>query len=131
MKLSIFTPERTLAKEEPVQEILVPSVRGLLGILPGHAPLVSLLSAGILKYLPSKSLKWKKLALGWGYIEVSGFGEVRILAESAETKETLDRENVKARLTKVLSSLEELSLPPQERDKLKKEKLWLEAELKL
>ena len=113
-----------------MQEILAPSVRGILGILPGHAPLVSLLSAGILEYLPSKSLKWKKLALAWGYIEVCP-QEVRILAESAESRETLDREKVKARLREVLLSLEDLSLPPLDRSKLKREKLWLEAELKL
>ena len=130
MKLSIFTPEKSLAKEELVQEILAPSVRGVLGILPGHAPLVSLLSAGILEYLPSKSSKWKKLALAWGYIEVCP-EEVRILAESAETKESLDRGKVETRLRELLSSLENLSLSPLERKKLVREKLWLEAELKL
>ena len=49
MKLHIFTPEQTLLKEKPVKEILVPSVKGYLGILPGHAPLISLLSAGVFK----------------------------------------------------------------------------------
>ena len=130
MKLSIFTPEKSLAHEEPVQEILAPSVRGMLGILPGHAPLVSLLGVGILRYLPSKSLKWEKLALGWGYIEVFR-GDVRILAESAETKESLDREKVKLQLEKILLDLQNSALSPPEREKLKKERLWLESELKL
>lgn len=130
MKLSLFTPEQTLLKKLNVEEILVPSVKGYLGILPGHAPLVSLLKAGILEYLPEKSKKWKKIALGWGYLEVQE-GDVRILAESAETKNSLDRTRTKKDLEIVLKKLDDRSLEPSEREKLEKEKLRLESELAL
>ena len=130
MKLSLFTPEQTLLNGEVVKEILVPSVKGYLGILPGHAPLISLLKAGVLKYLPEDSGEWKKVALGWGYLEVHEAG-VRILAESAATKESLDQAQTEKELKKVLEQLSRRNIDPAERKKLEKEKLWLEGELEL
>ena len=130
MKLSLFTPEKTLLKEEECQELVVPSVQGYLGILPQHAPLVSLLKAGILKYLPKNSNHWKRLALGWGYLEVYPEG-VRILAESAETKESLDHVKLEKKLKQVLIDLKEWTLEPAQREKLEKQKLLLESQLEL
>ena len=130
MKLNLFTPEQTLLKEQAVKEILVPSVKGYLGILPGHAPLISLLGAGVLKYLPEGSNTWEKLALGWGYLEVRQ-DEVKILAESAATKESLDRVQVEKDLKAILDQLNRRDLEPSEREKLEKKKLFLEGELEL
>lgn len=130
MKLSLFTPEKALLKEKEVQEILVPSVKGYLGILPGHAPLISLLKAGVLKYRLKTKSAWEKLALGWGYVEVHQ-GDVRILAESAETKDTLDKAQSEKELKKVLEQLEKEDIKPSEREKLEKERLWLEGKLEL
>ena len=130
MKLSLFTPEKTLIENKELKELLVPSVKGYLGILPGHAPLVSLLKAGVLKYLPKDSDNWESLALGWGYLEVYPEG-VRILAVSAETKETLDKAQVTKDLKQILAQLEKIDLEPKEREKLEKEKLWLEGQLEL
>lgn len=130
MKLSLFTPEQALLKEEPVKEILVPSVKGYLGILPGHANLISLLKAGLLKYQPEKSSQWEKLALGWGYIEVHK-GDVRILAESSKTKESLDRAETEKALAKIQEELKRIDLEPSEREKKEKERLWLEGQLEL
>ena len=130
MKFSLFTPEKTLIENKELKELIVPSVKGYLGILPGHAPLVSLLQAGVLKYLPQKSDSWENLALGWGYLEVHSEG-VRVLAESAKTKETLDRAKAEQDLKQLLSQLEKIDLEPKEREKLEKERLWLEGQLEL
>ena len=130
MKLSLFTPEQPLLNKQAVKEVIVPSVKGYLGILPGHAPLVSLLKAGVLKYLPEKTNSWEKLALGWGYLEVHQ-GDVRILAESAETKAGLDRAKAEKDLKKILNQLSLKNLEPSVREKLEKERLWLEGKLEL
>ena len=130
MKLNLFTPEQTLLKEAPVTEVLVPSVKGYLGILPGHAPLISLLSAGVLQYLPEGQQQWEKVALGWGYLEVHG-DNIRILAESLVTKETLDKARAEEELKIILQQLSREDLEPSERKKLEKEKLWLEGKLEL
>lgn len=130
MKFSLFTPEKALIENKELKELIVPSVKGYLGILPGHAPLISLLRAGVLKYLPKDSDSWESLALGWGYLEVHS-GGVRVLAESAETKQTLDRAKTQQNLKHVLAQLERIDLEPKEREKLNKEKLWLEGQLEL
>ena len=130
MKFSLFTPEKTLIENKALKELIVPSVKGYLGILPGHAPLVSLLRAGVLKYLPENSDNWESLALGWGYLEVHSEG-VRVLAESAETKKTLDKAKAERKLKQVLAQMERMDLEPKEREKLEKEKLWLEGQLEL
>ncbi|MCY4321712.1 MAG: ATP synthase F1 subunit epsilon [Bdellovibrionaceae bacterium] len=130
MKVSLFTPEKVLIKDKEFKELIVPSVKGYLGILPGHAPLVSLLQAGVLKYLPKNSEKWESLALGWGYLEVYSEG-VRILAESAETKSTLDKDKIHKKLKSILEQLEKINLEPQKRQTLEREKLWLEGQLEL
>lgn len=130
MKLHLFTPEQTLLKGKPVKEILVPSIKGYLGILPGHAPLISLLSAGVLRYIPKESNKWERVALGWGYLEVHQ-DDVRVLAESAITKEKLDKAQAEKELKKVLEQLNRQDLEPSEREKWGKEKLWLEGKLEL
>ena len=130
MKFSLFTPEKALIENKDLKELIVPSVKGYLGILPGHAPLVSLLQAGVLKYLPKNSEHWESLALGWGYLEVHPDG-VRVLAESAETKETLDKAKIEQDLKQILVQLERIDLEPKEREKREKEKLWLESQLEL
>ena len=130
MKLSLFTPEKTLLEGYEVKEVLASSVNGFLGILPGHASLISLLRAGVLKYLPKNSSSWQSLALGWGYLEVHE-GDVRILAESAETRESLNRAKAEKALQTVLEQLNSMDLEPSEREKLEKEKLLLEGQLEL
>ena len=105
-------------------------MKGFLGILPGHAPLVTLLKAGLLKYLPEKSNQWQKTAIGWGYLELID-DQVRVLAESAATKHSLDKAKSEKALKKVLESLKKTDLEPKDREKLEKEKLRLVAELAL
>ena len=126
MKLNLFTPERVLLENKECRELIVPSVKGYLGILPQHAPLISLLKAGVLKYLPKNSSQWESLALGWGYLEVYQ-GGVRILAESAETKESLDRDKVKKELKQILLELEKVTLEPFERKSGRNKNFFLKA----
>ena len=88
---SLYTPENPFVKKAPAREVSVPSVRGRLQILPGHAPLVSLLEEGVLNYRLINSEKSESAAVGRGYIEVTG-EEVLVLAESLQgAKEAADR----------------------------------------
>lgn len=130
LRFSLYTPENPLLHEVRVKEILVPSARGQLGILPGHTGLISLLEAGILKYFPTDSNEWQSVAVGWGYLEVCG-GEVRVLAETVRTKETLERGETEKKLKEVKSSLKKDDLEPKNRQKLERERQHLQAELDL
>ena len=48
LTLTIVTPDREVVREEVVSLVLAPSIDGQVGILPGHAPLVTSLAAGTL-----------------------------------------------------------------------------------
>ena len=93
MELILVTPEKTVLDSVEVEEVLVPGAKGEMGILPGHAPLVSTLGKGLLKYRPRSQTDrqkttgpFQKVAVSRGYLEVQA-DKVVVLAESAETQE--------------------------------------------
>lgn len=86
-QLEIVTPERLLVSTAAT-EITVPGRGGYLGILPGHAPLISELQVGEISY-QTGSGETRYLACAWGFIEVLP-EKVTILAEVAERAEDID-----------------------------------------
>ena len=86
IKLEIVTPER-LVVDVAVQEVVIPGKSGYLGVLPGHAPLITELSVGEIAYCAEGQVK--RLAVAWGFAEVLP-DKVTILAETAEKAEEID-----------------------------------------
>jgi F-type H+-transporting ATPase subunit epsilon len=86
-KLSIVSPERILFEDEVVS-LVVPGGEGYLGILSNHAPLISTLKVGEIKFR-DKGNKETWMATSGGFIEVSN-NKATILAETAEFVEELD-----------------------------------------
>jgi F-type H+-transporting ATPase subunit epsilon len=86
IQLEIVTPDR-LVLREAVEELQVPGKNGYLGILPGHAPLISELQIGELSYKQEKTVHY--LSIVNGYCEVLP-DKVVILAEKAEKAEEID-----------------------------------------
>ena len=86
LKLVVVTPERKVAEAE-TESVEVPGELGYLGILPGHAPLISLLKTGVLKYRDSRGEK--TLAISGGFMEVSN-DVVSVLADLAEERSEID-----------------------------------------
>jgi len=80
-KLYFATPDKKVASDVELEEITLPAFAGELNILPGHAPLMTTLEAGILKYR-LKNGETAKLAISWGYCQISADG-VTVLAETA------------------------------------------------
>ena len=121
MKLTIVTPEKIVLDSASVKELLIPGIKGEIGILPGHAPLVSTLGSGVLKYCLSNEEKgFQEIAVSWGYCEVQA-DTVVVLAESAETKVALDEQKVRKTLEGILKELENVQLSPEEIRKLRQE----------
>ena len=85
-KLEIATPDRMLVSGD-VSQAQVPGKNGYLGILPGHAPLISELQPGEIRY--TREDHTERLAVTWGYVEVLP-GKVTILAEAGEKAEEID-----------------------------------------
>src|SRR6267142_2713425 len=105
IQLIVVTPERQLLRESAV-EVTVPGLDGQLGILPGHAPLMTELGIGELSYRTSTSSQPVVLAVISGFAEVLG-DRVTVLAETAERAEEIDlarAEEAKARAEKRLAA---------------------------
>jgi F-type H+-transporting ATPase subunit epsilon len=105
IELIVVTPERQLLRETVV-EVTVPGPEGALGILPGHAPLMTELGIGELSYRTATSSQPVSLAIIRGFAEVLP-DRVTLLAETAERAEEIDlnrAESAKARAEKRLAS---------------------------
>lgn len=96
LELEIATPERQLVREE-VTEVQLPGKDGYLGILPGHAALLSILGTGFLNYVAGGKRRY--LSVQGGFVEVLP-DHVRVLANVAERAEEIDVERAKKDLAK-------------------------------
>jgi len=86
-QLEIVTPEKQLVKDVAAEELQIPGLGGYLGILPGHAPLITELAVGTITYRASGQTR--ALAVAWGFAEVLP-DKVTILAEAAERPDEID-----------------------------------------
>jgi len=85
-QLEIVTPEKKVV-ETAAEEVQIPGKNGYLGILPGHAPLITELAVGEITYRTNASEE--RLAVAWGFAEVLP-EKVTILAETAERPSEID-----------------------------------------
>ncbi len=86
IQLEIVTPERQVV-DDVAEEVTIPGKSGYLGVLPGHAPLITELAVGQISYKTAGQVK--RLAVAWGFAEVLP-EKVTILAETAEKSEEID-----------------------------------------
>jgi len=86
IRLEIVTPERVIYSDE-VDAVVVPGVEGQLGILPHHAPLMTMLQPGELKV--RKGGEEIYVAIFGGFLEVRP-DRVIVLADAAERAEEID-----------------------------------------
>jgi F-type H+-transporting ATPase subunit epsilon len=100
--LEIVTPERELTHEE-VDSVQLPGTDGCLGILPGHAPLLTELGEGELSYKKGSEIRY--LTIFRGFAEVLS-DRVILLAETAERAEEIDIVRVKESLERAKQRLD-------------------------
>src|SRR5258708_39318297 len=82
IELVVVTPERQLLREKTM-EVQLPGEGGYLGVLPGHAPLITELGIGELSYHDLSGKESAHLAIVRGFAEVLS-DHVTVLAETAE-----------------------------------------------
>jgi F-type H+-transporting ATPase subunit epsilon len=92
IQLEVVTPER-LVVNDTAEYIEIPGKTGYLGVLPGHAPLITELAVGEISY--RNGAQTKRLAVAWGFAEVLQ-NKVTILAETAEKAEDIDTARAEA-----------------------------------
>ncbi len=99
IQLEVVTPDRQVV-HETVDAVTLPGTTGYLGILPGHAPLLSEMQPGEIVYKRGRAEHF--LAVSWGFAEVLP-DRVIVLARTAERAEEIDLE----RATRALGRAEE------------------------
>jgi F-type H+-transporting ATPase subunit epsilon len=105
IELIVVTPEKQLLRQS-VAEVQLPGAEGYLGILPGHAPLMTELGIGELSYHDRSGKESAHLAIIRGFAEVLP-DRVTLLAETAEFAAEIDlarAEAARARAEKHLAS---------------------------
>ena len=85
-QIEIVTPDKMVVRDV-AEEAQIPAKNGYLGILPGHAPLITELAIGAITFRSSGTTT--HIAVAWGFAEVLP-DKVTILAESAERAEDID-----------------------------------------
>ena len=90
-QLKIVTPEKEVV-DTPAEEAQIPGKNGYLGILPGHAPLITELAVGEITF--HTGAEEQRLAVAWGFAEVLP-DKVTILAETAERPSEIDVERAR------------------------------------
>jgi F-type H+-transporting ATPase subunit epsilon len=108
IKLDIVTAERVVYSEE-VDAVIAPGAEGQLGILPHHAPLMTILDAGEL--VVRRGAEEDTLAISGGFLEVRP-DRVIILADQAERAEEIDVERAEAAKARAEQRLKERGITP-------------------
>jgi F-type H+-transporting ATPase subunit epsilon len=107
-QLEVATPERLLVNEE-VTEAELPGKDGYMGILAGHAPLLSALGAGVLTYQGRGGER--VLAIDGGFVEVFD-NHVRVLADHAEFGRDIQADSARQQLDQALEAMKQANQQP-------------------
>jgi len=102
-QLEIATPERLLVDEQ-VTEAEIPGKNGYMGILAGHAPLLSALAPGLLTYVTSGGKQ--VLVVDGGFVEIFE-NHVRVLADHAERADEVQADVARRQLDEANKALRE------------------------
>jgi F-type H+-transporting ATPase subunit epsilon len=123
LQFELVSPERVLASE-PVEMVVLPGAEGDLGVLPLHAPLVSLLRPGLIATYEAGQVKQQVFVAG-GFAEVNEQGCI-VLAEGAEPLAELDLGRARQDLKNAEEDLADAK-EPAEAERLRLERAILVA----
>jgi F-type H+-transporting ATPase subunit epsilon len=101
LTLEIVTPEAKVYSDT-IDSVVVPTVEGEIGVLPGHIPLLTQVADGELRVTKGGTTQW--LAIGGGFAQIDG-DRVRVLAEHAITEEKIDENTVEAAMKRAQDEL--------------------------
>jgi F-type H+-transporting ATPase subunit epsilon len=112
LHLEVASPEGALVSED-VDDVQAPALDGYIGILPGHAPLLTELGAGVLTFT-QEGVK-RHIALVAGFLEAQPH-RVRVLASSASWVDTVEVERARVILQRASDVLSEHDMEAEVED---------------
>ena len=115
LTLEIVTPDARVYSDT-IDSVVIPTVEGEVGILPGHIALLAQIENGELRVTKGNVLQL--LAVSGGFVEVEG-DRVHVLAEHAITEDKIDEKAVEEALKRAEKELDEAKhLDPQQYEHL-------------
>jgi len=115
LTLELVTPEARVYSDT-IDSVVIPTVEGEIGVLPGHIPLLTQVGYGELRV--TKGGATQLLAVGGGFAQISA-DKISILAESAINEEKIDEHAVEAAMKRAEEALKgKDSLDPAEIERL-------------
>ncbi len=115
LTLRVLAPDQSVF-DGTVEEVILPSTTGLLGILPGHISMVTALDIGVLRVLNDGN--WNSIALMGGFAEVEG-NDVTVLVNGAELGSKIDASAAEVDLEQAKNELNQLEGQSASTEKLK------------
>ncbi|MBD0262849.1 MAG: F0F1 ATP synthase subunit epsilon [Tolypothrix sp. Co-bin9] len=94
LTVRVISPDKTVW-DAAAEEVVLPSTTGQVGILTGHAPLLTALDTGVMRVRANKNQNWTAIALMGGFAEVEE-NEITILVNGAEKGDSINLEEARA-----------------------------------
>lgn len=114
LTVRVISPDKTVW-DAPAEEVILPSTTGQLGILTGHAPLLTALDIGVMRVRATK--EWMTIALMGGFAEVES-DELTILVNGAEKGSDIDKETARTQFTEAEARLSKADQGDNRQEKL-------------
>lgn len=103
LTLEIVTPEARVYSDT-VDNVVIPTLEGEIGVLPGHLPLLSQVTDGELRV--AKGSNTETLVIGDGFLQVQG-DKVSVLAEHAIEENSIDEDAVEKAMQRAQTELQD------------------------
>jgi F-type H+-transporting ATPase subunit epsilon len=107
LTVRVISPDKTIW-DAPADEVVLPSTTGQLGILTGHAPLLTALDTGVLRVRAGKNQPWQAIALLGGFAEIEE-NEVTILVNGAERGDAINLEEARSAYSEAQTKLNQVT----------------------
>jgi ATP synthase F1 epsilon subunit len=105
LQICVMTPDCIFLNKE-VDEIILPTNTGQMGVLSNHAPLITALDIGVMLVRTQKD--WESVALMGGFALVKQ-NQVTVLVNEAESKETIDPQEAEETFASAKATLEQVT----------------------
>jgi len=115
LTLRVLAPDQSVF-DGTVEEVILPSTTGLLGVLPGHISMVTAIDIGVLRVLINGN--WNSIALMGGFAEVES-NDITVLVNSAELGEEIDSSTAEAELEEAKAKLNQIESDKNSPEKIK------------
>ncbi|MGB7378427.1 MAG: ATP synthase F1 subunit epsilon [Rivularia sp. (in: cyanobacteria)] len=107
LTVRVISPDKTVW-DSTAEEVVLPSTTGQLGILTGHAPILSALDTGVMRVRADSNQNWVAIALSGGFAEVEN-DEVTILVNGAEQGDSINLEEARTAFNEAQTRLNQVA----------------------